>query len=815
MPSAQPGPLGLLIRRFRRNAALSQEELAARSGVSARAISDLERGQRVAARFETVRMLADALELSPEDRALLIQAAQAPMIDITLRQPRVASHALQALPAPLTPLVGRHRELKELAGILTPGEVRLITLTGPGGVGKTRLALAAASEVAERFAGNVGWIDLSPTLDTRAVIPAIATELGIVETDRQPEIGDLKDFFADRRFLLVLDNFEHVIEAATILSDLLAAAPRLTVLVTSRAPLRLVAEIEYPISPLELPESDASPRDIEGVEAVRLLVERTQAVRRDFALTPENAEAVAKICRRLEGLPLAIELAAARGNILSPKQLLDRLDQRLPLLTRGPRNAPLRQQTMRDTIAWSYNLLDSESQWLFRRVSVFVGGFTIDTVEWLAESRRKDSIAAINALATLVENNLIFPADRAPDSTRFSMFETIREYGYEQLTELQELEEAHDLLGTYCLSLARHGEGIPTCIVPEPWVTMVDRERSNIRAAFHNLVSSGNRAAAFEFATAFGHYLYNRGPVDEAWSWYEHVLDAPKVRPEIRLQGLYWASHLASHLRNFDRAEALANEALAIAEEVGDTSWRASIVHCQALIQLEKGCADQAEALFNEELTLWKKAGVQGLSGFAYMLLGSIAFARGDVCRAREMEDKAESILSEMGGLAWVGLINWHRGVFSISEGIIDDAAAHFLESVRLAGERKASLIQHLGLVGLAWVASAVGLHEAAGQLVGAAERSFKWLGNNLGGTAKSLYDQTIFASQNAIGSDAFDACRQRGSGSNFADWIRIGESVRRAATQPVSESGARNRALDSMVNATVIRELPELRSGD
>jgi predicted ATPase/DNA-binding XRE family transcriptional regulator len=801
MPSSAPESLGCLIRRFRLRAALSQEELADHSGVSARAISDLERGQRATARFETVRMLADALDLSPEDRALLTRAAQTPLIEITLRQPLAVPLARRALPAPQTPLVGRRREVGEIVTEVSSRQARLVTLTGPGGVGKTRLALAVAAEVAASFPGGVGWVDLAPLLGPRAVVTAIAAELGVVETNRQSRLDALCRLLTDRTFLLVIDNFEQVIDAAPAISELLAAAPSLTVLVTSRAPLKVSAEFEYPVAPLALPARAATIWDIRDGEAVRLFVERARAVRRDFVLTAENAEAVARICRRLDGLPLAIELAASRLNVLSPPMLLDRLEQRLPLLTCGARDAPRRQQTMGDTIAWSYNLLDPEAQGLFRRLSVFVGGFTLDTVEWLTASHQADGAGAIDALATLTDHNLVVRADDPPDGVRFTMFETIREYGIALLIERGELPEAHDLLAGYCRSLARHGDGIPTCIVPEPWVTMVDRERDNIRAAYHHLAAAGDPERLFEFATAFGHYLYNRGPIDEAWSWFERSLDAPVSRPTLRLQGLYWASHLSSHLGMADEANRLAAEALKIAEALGDVSWRAAIVHCLAMIQVKCGNAAQAEALFNEELRLWEQAGVRGLSGFALMVLGVIAFERGDLSRARALEDQADEILTEMGGIGWLAQTQWYRGRFSCAEGCYADAAIHFADSVRLATEHKATMIEYGGLVGLASVASAIALHETAGWLIGATDRSLESSGQHPRGSAKDMYDRTVLASRAVIGPAAFDAARERGHASDHAEWIQSGEAISRAAAEQ-----ARNNEADIRTAGTESR---------
>ena len=793
MPIPEFEPLGPLIRRFRLRAAMSQEELADRSGVSARAISDLERGQRASARFDTVRLLADALELPPEDRALLIRSAQSPFIEITLRPPQVAPLPRRALPAPQTPLVGRCREVEELVGELTAGEARLVTVTGPGGVGKTRIAIAAASAAQARFPSGTAWIDLSPVLDPGAVVAAIADGLGVIETATRSRLHGLHDRFGEQRFLLVLDNFEQVIGAAPAVSDLVATVPALTILVTSRAPLRVAAEVAYPVAPLALPPPGATTRDIRETEAVRLFVGRVRAVRRGFALSPEDAEAVARICRRLDGLPLAIELAASRANVLAPAVLLERLEQRLPLLSRGARDAPPRQQTLSDTIAWSYNLLDLDAQWLFRRLSVFVGGFTLDTVEWLAAARGAGGAWAIDALATLTDNNLVVRADDSPDGPRFAMLETIREYGIAQLIERRELWAAHDLLAGYCLGLARFGDGIPTCIVPEPWVAMVDRERGNIRAAYHLLAAGGDRERAFEFAAAFGHYLYNRGPLDEAWAWFEPLLDAPASRPTVRLQGLYWASHISSHLGMTDTADRLATGALEVAEALGDIAWRASIVHCLALIRMNGGKAEQAEALFNDELRMWEQAGVQGLSAFALMLLGPLVFERGDPTRARALEDRADAILAAMGGIGWLAMTRWFRGRFALVEGHYADAAMLFSDSVRFAHDQKATLLEHLGLVGLAAVASNIAAHDTAGCLIGAADRSLERTGQHLGGSTKDLYNRAVSASRAAIGAATFDAARELGGTSDCAEWLRAAEAIRRAAAERAT-AGPANR---------------------
>jgi predicted ATPase/DNA-binding XRE family transcriptional regulator len=803
-----PSPLGKLLKQYRRNAALSQDELADRSGVSARTISDLERGQRPSAHLETLRLLAEALNLSAEERAKLIQTAQAPLIETTLR-PHSSPPGAPTIPVPATRLVGREQELDEISLLLSGDDCRLLTLVGPGGVGKTRLALAVAADAQSRLAGHVLWVDLAPVVDPRLIAAAIADRIGIVQTDSDSLIGTLATFFNDHRSLLVLDNFEHLIEAAPIVGKLLAGAPLLTLLATSRAPLRLQAEIEYAVAPLKLPELGASDQMIEASESVRLFIDRARAVQRHFVQTPDQSRSIAEICRRLDGIPLAIELAASRVKVLSPQALLERLDQPLPLLTRGALDAPPRQQTMEETIAWSYNLLDSEAQWLFRQLSVFVGGFTLDAVEWVIRVRASHDPAAIDALEVLCENSLITRLPDTPTGPRYSMYETIREFGLARLRELCELESAYDRHAAYCRRLAYFTDEIPSCIVPLPWLRVVDQERANIRAAHRYLAKDGNAAKLLEFIGAYGHYLFNRGPLHEAWEWFDQGLSLSASEPipaSIRLRAVYWGSHLTSNTGQHEKALALAIEALGLAQTLGDLRWEAAITHCLALINERIGNLDEAANLYEKQIKLWEAARTRGLTPYAYIQLGEILFSRGQSDRARLLLRQAGDMLAEMGGTGWVGVSKATLGFFAISDGDLRDAAALFSEGLKLAIEAQASIAIPEILVGLAVLASELGQHEIAVQLLGAADAGREAVGVHLGPSTVRFYSQAKASSQSTLGETGFSRAYERGRASDQSLPLACAEEIDRitrhwpgdsATSGPLMEAVNRHSAAD------------------
>jgi non-specific serine/threonine protein kinase len=808
-----------LLRRHRRTAGLTQADLAGRAGISERAVSDLERGVGRVPRRDTVEMLAGALALTDEERAAfdtVVQRARTQALAGDVRTDPAPSKPIQILPttpptaqrrhnlpASLSSFIGRAHEQQQVRALVLSD--RLVTLRGPGGCGKTRLALAVATGVTAEYPDGVWLVELAPLADARLVPEAIARVLHVPEAPGRPLLETLTEYLRDRQILLLLDNCEHVVEAcAELVTALLRASQSLRVLATSRESLRVAGERLFLVPSLSVPEPGhlPTPELVGAYEAVRLFVRRARERTVDFALTPTNAAAIATLCARLDGMPLAIELAAARMESAGVEVLASRLGDRFELLTAGSRDLPARQRTLRATLDWSWELLTAAERTALSQLSVFADGCDLAAAEAVCAGDGLEG-RVLDLLDGLVNKSFVQVDRRKEGAPRYRLLETIHQYAAERLAERDAGAATRDRHLAHFLALAEEARDALQESTQAAWLDRLEREHANLRAALGWARDSGARAAQLQLAGALGRFWSLRGHAAEGCRWLEEALGASEGASAHRARALSAAGELAYWLGNYPRAMALYEQALALRHALDDRQGVAAELAHLGSIRENQGDFAGATTYLEESLALYRAMGdawtiSSALSslgwllvcmaeyerasgvleealahkralgdrlGISYVLnqLALVAAQQGEYDRALALQEECLTLRRELGdkyGLADV-LNNMGRVAFWQQD--YQRAVDLFGESLRLTHTIGIRIGMMISIEWLGRSAAATGHVRRAAVLLGSAQALRQVLGVQIPPAESGSHDHTVAAVRGAIGDAAFAAAWAEG----------------------------------------------------
>jgi predicted ATPase/DNA-binding CsgD family transcriptional regulator len=765
------------------------------------------------------------------------------------------------LPIPLTSLLGREQDSVAVLSLIHRTGIRLVTLTGPGGVGKTRLGIQVASQLLESFAGHVAFVPLTPIRDASSLLATIVQALGLQTEGRHDVFRLLAAYLEDKDLLLFLDNFEHLMTAAPQIAQLLGMCSRLKVLVTSRAALRISGEHEYPVAPLSLPDLKSTP-DLEllaQVPAVALFMQRARALRPDFCLTHTNGPAIAEICVRLDGLPLAIELAAARIKLLSPQAMLAQLSgdfrARGALLSGGSQDLPGRQQSLRATLGWSYGLLNRAEQMLFRRLAIFTGGFTLEAAEAVAaapalEQGTMGAYTVLDLLAHLMDQSLLThllgTVDENDDVPRYTLLDTLREFGLEQLAQSGELEQIRQVHTAYYLALAEEASPKLTGQEQGWWQRRLAAEHDNLRSALHWAVEANHAEFALRLSSALWWYWYRQGHWREGRAWLEQALalsdasigtgglDSPRQRRQMALtaEALNGAGILAYYQGDYSRAASLSGRSVKLYRQLGDKRGIADALHGLALVarvgdNLAAACAiyakslalfrevgdewkvaytlfylgvarwledncDEAEPVFQESLAISRRLENHKGIYFGYFGLGQVALGRRDYPAATAFLHECLEFNRSVGDTRSMARAAYGLGDAAAGQGDYAMASTYYLESLTLANELGDRYHISWCLEGMARVALAYQQAAYAARLLGAAEALRAQLGTTQPPFRRAMYEHVLAGARAGMNPETFEAAWHAGQ------VMTLEQAVQQARHPPVDTSPAKQPSAPS-----------------